>query len=126
MPVRRALLVAPLVLLLAACTVSTPVSTPTPTASAPVGDGVLRVGTLFPSTGSASYLGPAQADGVKAAVAAINAAGGVLGTPVELSEADSGDVSTTTAESSFAALQAKAVDVIIGPSSSVLAERLYP
>jgi len=135
MPVRRALLAAALVLLLAGCTApppppssqpSSPSSQPAPSATVPTGDGVLRIGTLFPSTGSASYLGPAQADGVNAAVAAINAAGGVLGTPVEVAHADSGDVTTTTIETSFAALQAKGTDVVIGPSSSVLAERLSP
>jgi len=123
------LLAGSLVLSLAACSSAPPQPRPTPsaaTATVPAGDGVLRIGTLFPTTGTAAYLGPAQADGVAAAVAAINAAGGVLGKPVEVTQADSGDVSTTTVETSFAALQAKGADVVIGPSSSVLAERLYP
>jgi len=129
------LLVGSLVLALVGCTAAEPQPRPTQpsatatapaTETAPAGDGVLRVGTLFPTTGAASYLGPAQADGVNAAIAAINAAGGVLGKPVEVIHADSGDVTTTTIESSFAALQAKGADVVIGPTSSVLAERLYP
>lgn len=100
--------------------------TPTPSAIAPSGDGILRIGTLFPTTGSASYLGPAQVAGVEVAIKEINLAGGVLGKPAEVLHRDSGDSSSTTAETSFADLAAKKADVIIGPSSSVLALRLIP
>jgi branched-chain amino acid transport system substrate-binding protein len=99
----------------------TPTPTPTPT---PIGDGILRIGTLFPSTGATAFLGPPQLDAVKAAVADINAAGGVNGKPVELLSDDSGDATTQTAEASLADLVKKGADVIIGPSSSVLAQRL--
>lgn len=112
--------------LLAACS-SQPMPTPTasPTASArPAGDGVLRIGTLFPSTGATAFIGGPQLDGVKAAVADINAAGGVNGKPVELLADDSGDATTQTAEASLADLAKKGADVIIGPSSSALAQRL--
>ena len=100
--------------------------TPKPTAVAPSGDGILRIGTLFPTTGAASYIGAAQVAGVEVAIKEINLAGGVLGKPVEVLHRDSGDASTTTAESSFADLIAKKTDVIVGPSSSVLALRLVP
>lgn len=100
--------------------------TPKPTAIAPSGDGILRIGTLFPTTGTASYIGAAQVAGVEVAIKEINEAGGVLGKPVEVLHRDSGDASTTTAETSFADLVAKKTDVIIGPSSSVLALRLVP
>jgi len=113
--------------LLAACTAPQPMPTPTPTPSAtstPIGDGVLRIGTLFPSTGATAFLGPPQLDGVKAAVADINAAGGVNGKPVVLLSDDSGDATTQTAEASLADLVKKGADVIIGPSSSVLSQRL--
>jgi ABC-type branched-subunit amino acid transport system substrate-binding protein len=116
-----------LALLLTACTPTT--TSPRPTASAShtvAATGTLTVGTLFPVTGTASYLGPAQPDGVALAVQDVNAAGGVLGKPVTLVQGDSGDVSTSTIEATFAALQAKNADVVIGPSSSVLAERLFP
>lgn len=116
-------------LLLASCTGTSTVQSASsaPSASAiRVGHGSLTIGTLFPLTGSASYLGPAQADGVDAAVKDINAAGGVLGSPVTVVHDDSGDVTTQTIEASFADLQAKRSDVIIGPSSSALAERLLP
>src|SRR5450830_1069508 len=104
-----------------------PVSTTTPSATAKsTGDGVLRIGTVFPTTGAQAYLGPAQAAAVEVVVREINEAGGVLGKPVEVLHRDSGDVSTDTIETSFANLRAKGVDVLIGPSSSVLAERLVP
>jgi branched-chain amino acid transport system substrate-binding protein len=114
--------------LLGGCTAA-PMPTPTPTPTetvAPSGDGVLRIGTLFPTTGSTAFLGAAQVAGVNAAIREINTAGGVLGAPVEVVNRDSGDATTETAEASFAALVEKGVDVIIGPSSSVLAERLLP
>jgi branched-chain amino acid transport system substrate-binding protein len=87
---------------------------------------VLRIGTLFPVTGAQAYLGGAQAAGVAVAVKEINDAGGVDGHPVEVLSRDSGDVSTSTIEASVADLVAKGADVIIGPSSSVLAERIMP
>ncbi|WP_349898721.1 ABC transporter substrate-binding protein [Parafrigoribacterium soli] len=120
--------VAALSLALAACAPEPkPVKTsPPPTVAAPSGDGILRIGTLFPTTGTASFIGPAQVAGVEVAVKEINLAGGVLGKPVEVLHRDSGDASTTTAETSFADLVAKKTDVIIGPSSSVLALRLVP
>jgi ABC-type branched-subunit amino acid transport system substrate-binding protein len=64
--------------------------------------------------------------GVNAAVREINAAGGVLGMPVEVVNRDAGDSSTETAEASLADLVTRGVDVVIGPSSSVLAERILP
>jgi branched-chain amino acid transport system substrate-binding protein len=121
-------------LLLAALSACTGQSVPVPTSSAttspatpsatPLGDGVLRIGTLFPSTGATAFVGPPELAGVRAAVAEINAAGGVNGKPVELVSDDSGDATTQTAEASLADLVKKGVDVIIGPSSSVLAQRL--
>jgi ABC-type branched-subunit amino acid transport system substrate-binding protein len=103
-----------------------PTPTPTPTPSpTPLGDGVLKIGTLFPSSGGVRFIGPAQVAGVKAAVRAINAAGGVNGAPVVVVSRDSGDAAMKKkVEESFAALVERDVDVIIGPSSSVLAQRI--
>ena len=116
------------VALLAGCT--TPAATPVPTSTgspAPKpGDGILRIGTLFPSTGAAAYIGPAQAAGVALAIADVNAAGGVAGKPLELLARDSGEASGSTLETSFADLVAGGVDVVIGPSSSLLATRTIP
>ncbi|MHB1172550.1 MAG: ABC transporter substrate-binding protein [Lacisediminihabitans sp.] len=102
-----------------------PVPTPSPT-STPLGDGILRIGTVFPTTGASAFIGPAQVAGVEGAVRGVNQAGGVLGKPVQVFHRDSGDVSTGTLETSFADLVRKGIDVLIGPSSSVLAERLLP
>lgn len=124
-----AALAAAAALVLVACTPEAPAPTPTPTpieTIAPTGDGVLRIGTIFPTTGATAFIGAAQVAGVHAAAREINAAGGVLGAPVEVLNRDSGDASTETAEASFAALVERGVDVIVGPSSSVLAERLLP
>jgi len=117
-----------LVALLAACgsPAPTPVPSPTPTTAAPTGDGVLRIGTLFPTSGDFSFIAAAQAAGVNLAVAEINAAGGVNGAPVEVLARDSGAASTGTAEASFADLVANGADVVVGPSSSALAQRLIP
>jgi ABC-type branched-subunit amino acid transport system substrate-binding protein len=120
--------VALVVLVLASCT---PEPTPVPTQKAvPVvaakGDGILRIGTEFPTTGASAFIGPAQEAGVEVAVREINLAGGVLGKPVEVLHRDSGDAPTTVLETSFADLVAKKIDVLVGPSSSVLVERLVP
>ncbi len=116
-----------LVGLLAACTSAaapsaTPVA-PSPAAT-PSGDPVFTVGTLFPTSGGAAYLNPPMAAGAALALADINAAGGVNGKPAVLVAADSGDASTQTAEASYAGLVAKKADVVIGPASSALAQRL--
>jgi ABC-type branched-chain amino acid transport systems, periplasmic component len=112
---------------LVGCTTGGPTPTPTPTpveTFEPTGDGVLKIGTLFPSSGGLAFLSPGQVAGVRAAVRDINAAGGVNGEPVVVVSLDSGDASSQKAEESFAAFVEQDVDVVIGPSSSVLAQRL--
>jgi branched-chain amino acid transport system substrate-binding protein len=115
-------------LLLASCASAVPVEPSQPLVPAPPasGDGVLRIGTLLPTSGPTAFLSPAQVAGVELAVRDINEAGGVLGAPVEVFHRNSGQAETETAEASFAELVAKGVDVIVGPSSSVLAERILP
>lgn len=121
--VRAAALVAAAVVLAGCSGEPTPTPTPTPTFT-PTGDGVLKIGTLFPSSGGVVFLGAAQVAGVNAAVREINAAGGVNGAPVVVVNRDSGDAGTGKVEESFADLVAQGADVVIGPSSSVLAQRL--
>ena len=117
-------------LALVSCSAAPPMPLPpAPSATStvvPSGDGVLRIGTLFPSTGVLSYLGGGQAAGVTLAVKEINDDGGVLGKPVEVLARDSGDVTTATIEASIADLVTARADVLVGPSSSVLAERVIP
>ncbi|GAA2646561.1 ABC transporter substrate-binding protein [Paractinoplanes durhamensis] len=87
-------------------------------ATAAGGDGVLKIGTLLPQTGSLAFLGPPEFAGVKLAVKDINAAGGVLGKDVVESDTDSGDTSTDIASQSVNKLLAEKADVIIGAASS--------
>ncbi|HET6625567.1 MAG TPA: ABC transporter substrate-binding protein [Nocardioidaceae bacterium] len=90
-----------------------------PESSAPAkGDGVLTVGTLLPQTGDLAFLGPPEFAGVDAAVADINAAGGVLGKDVVQSKADSGDGTPDIAGASVDKLLSNNADVIVGAAAS--------
>jgi ABC-type branched-subunit amino acid transport system substrate-binding protein len=82
------------------------------------GDGVLKIGSLLPETGSLAFLGPPEFAGVEYAISLVNAAGGVLGKPVEYSKGDSGDTSTDTASVTADRLISEKVDAIIGAASS--------
>ncbi|GAA0618210.1 hypothetical protein GCM10009547_20620 [Sporichthya brevicatena] len=95
-------------------------SDPTTSASTKVntGNGVLKIGTLLPETGSLQILGPPEIAAVKLAIQDINAAGGVLGKNVELEQADSGDTSTDIASQSVNRLLDAGVDAIVGAASS--------
>ncbi|AMY19275.1 amino acid/amide ABC transporter substrate-binding protein, HAAT family [Rhodococcoides kroppenstedtii] len=85
---------------------ATPVTTP------------LKIGTLLPETGSLAFLGPPEVAGVQLAVNDVNAAGGVLGQPVELIPGDSGDTTTDTANTTVDRELAAGVSVIVGAASS--------
>ena len=111
-------------IMLAGCAVPRPFPAPTPRATEtlrPSGDGVLRIGTLFPMSGDVSFIGPAMVAAVEVAVRDINAAGGVLDQPVEVLYRDSGDASQQRLETAFADLVERGVDVVIGPATSALA-----
>jgi ABC-type branched-subunit amino acid transport system substrate-binding protein len=82
------------------------------------GDGVLKIGSLLPETGSLSFLGPPEFAGVEYAIEEINAAGGILGAPIEYSQGDSGDTSTDIASTTSDRLISENVDAIIGAASS--------
>lgn len=81
-------------------------------------NGTLSLGTLLPQTGSLAFLGPPEFAGVKLAVKDINAAGGVLGKPVEEIDGDSGDTTTDIATQTVNRELAQNVDAIIGAASS--------
>jgi ABC-type branched-subunit amino acid transport system substrate-binding protein len=95
-------------------------SSDTKSSAAPAakGDGVLKIGTLLPQTGSLAFLGPPEFAGVDLAIKDINDAGGVNGKPVEKTDSDSGDTSTDTATQSVDRLLSNKVDVIVGAASS--------
>ncbi|HEY0126241.1 MAG TPA: ABC transporter substrate-binding protein [Blastococcus sp.] len=90
---------------------------PAPVTTAASG-GPLIVGTLLPLTGNLAFLGPPEVAGAQLAVNDINAAGGVLGQPVQLVEGDSGDASTDTATQTVDRLLQSGVNVIVGAASS--------
>ena len=116
-----------LALVLSGCSEPRPLPTPTSSASesaAPAGDGVLRIGTLFAMSGDVASVGAGMVAAVEVAVRDINAAGGVLGQPVEVFYRDSGSADGSAIESGFADLRERDVDVILGPTSAALAERL--
>jgi len=78
---------------------------------------VLEIGTVLPDTGDLAVLGPPMIRAVQMAVEDINAAGGVLGERVNLTEADSGtneDLANTAVDGHLAA----GVDAIVGAASS--------
>jgi len=81
------------------------------------GDGTFKVGTLLPVTGSLAFLGPPEIAGVDLAVKEINAAGGVLGKPMELVKGDSGDTAEF-ANQTVDSLLGENVDGIIGAAAS--------
>jgi hypothetical protein len=89
-----------------------------PDYATPPSGGPLIVGTLLPLTGNLAFLGPPEVAAAKLVVSDINAAGGVLGQPVQLIETDSGDTSTDTANVSVDRMLQAGVNVIVGAASS--------
>lgn len=82
------------------------------------GDGVLKIGTILPETGSLAFLGPPEFAGVEVAIAEVNDAGGFNGQPVQYSAGDSGDTTTDIATQTVDRLLSENVDAIIGAASS--------
>jgi len=82
------------------------------------GNGVLKLGSLLPETGSLAFLSAQMYAGTEYAISLVNAAGGVLGKPVEYVHGDSGDTSTDTASTTVDRLLGEGVDAIIGAASS--------
>lgn len=102
-------------------TASAPASAVKPLAVTEVarkGNGVLKIGSLLPETGSLAFLGAPEFAGVEYAISLLNAAGGILGKPVEYVQGDSGDTSTDTASITADRLLGESVDAIIGAASS--------
>jgi hypothetical protein len=109
--------------LLAGCSTpaepSTPTVTPTPTASLPpTGDGILRIGTLFPMTGgtdaAAPVTGAAQVAGAELAAREILELGKAASLPIELLHRNSaGNVGAAVTE-----LLARNVDLVLWDATS--------
>ncbi len=101
-------------------------SSPSATA-APIeasGDGVLRIGTLFPASGDLASVRVAAVAGVEVAVREINQQGGVLEAPVEVLHRNSGDGKPEVMAAALADLIKRGVDVVVGPPSAALAKIL--
>jgi ABC-type branched-subunit amino acid transport system substrate-binding protein len=82
------------------------------------GNGELVIGSLLPQTGDLAFLGPPEFAGVDLAVKDINAAGGVLGTPITHVRSDSGDNTPPIASASVDKLFNREADVVVGAASS--------
>lgn len=82
------------------------------------GDGLLKIGTLLPETGSLAFLGPPEIAGVQLAIDEVNENGGFNGQDVEVVTGDSGDTSTDIANQTVDRLLGENVDAIIGAASS--------
>jgi branched-chain amino acid transport system substrate-binding protein len=95
-----------------------PSDDPSSEAPAPVAesDGVLRIGTILPETGTLAFLGPPEIAGVQAAIADIEATDYPF--EVELEQRDSGDTTTDIATQSAGELVDAGADVVIGAASS--------
>lgn len=77
-------------------------------------DGVLTLGGLEPQSGELAPLGPPQAAAATLAITEINAAGGVLGKPINYVVGDSGDDQSQTASATVEAHLSAGADAIIG------------
>jgi ABC-type branched-subunit amino acid transport system substrate-binding protein len=78
----------------------------------------LKIGSLLPETGSLAFLGPPEFAGVDVAVEEINAAGGVLGNPVQHLRGDSGDDTTDIANQTVDRQLSAGTQVIVGAAAS--------
>jgi len=83
-----------------------------------VGNGTLKVGYVLPETGQLAFLGPPQIQGMKLAVRAINADGGVLGKqiPPPVASDEAGD--QAVAQQSADRVLASNVQAVVGAAAS--------
>lgn len=85
--------------------------------------GTLKIGAVFPQTGSLALLGPAAIAGSKLAVKDINAAKPSFTT--QLTVKDSGDTTTDIASSSTKSLLSSGVSAILAPESSAVVKTVF-
>lgn len=91
---------------------------PQPQATGNPSTAPLKIGSLLPETGSLAFLGPPEFAGVDVAVEEVNAAGGVLGSPIEHLRGDSGDETTDVANQTVDRQLAAGTQVIVGAAAS--------
>lgn len=85
--------------------------------------GDLKIGAIYPQTGSLALLGPAAIAGAKLATADINAAKPTFKT--SLTVKDSGDTTTDIASSSAKSLLASGTSAILAPESSAVVKTVF-
>lgn len=97
-----------------------PVKTTEPEKGAP-----LIIGGLISITGTNAATGPAERAGARLAINDINAAGGVLGKPVQFLDGDDG-TDIGKAKAAMTAQIGEGAQMFLGPSSSAVAKDLIP
>src|SRR2546428_6797514 len=85
---------------------------------APPAKPALRIGTLLSLTGGLSLFGPGDTKGANMAVEEINAAGGVLGQPIQVFNEDDQTQSTAAAAATTKLITQNHVNAIVGPQFS--------
>ena len=94
-----------------------------PEINRPDRDEKFDLGTVLPETGALAFLGSPQIEAVKMAVEDINAAGGVLGQDVTLTEGDSG-TDPAVARQTVARLINGGADAIVGAAASGVSQEI--
>ena len=92
----------------------------------PSEDRVLKIATILAITGALSPFGPNNQNGTQMAVDEINAAGGVLGQPIQVFHFDSKTDPTTAAAAARTAISTDHVDAIIGATGSGQCAQIVP
>jgi ABC-type branched-subunit amino acid transport system substrate-binding protein len=91
----------------------------------PVTGTPLKIGSLLPKTGDLAIAGPPIFAGVQLAINEINAAGGILGKPVEYTDGDDG-TDPKVAGATVDRLLAAGVQVIVGAAASGITKAVMP
>lgn len=81
-------------------------------------DGPLKIGVLFDFTGALAEFGPVIQTGVDLAIKHINAAGGVLGQPVQTAVGDGGTDPTIAVEEARRLIDIEGIQAMVGPLAS--------
>jgi len=99
-------------------TAGTDADTSTETAAAPPSGETVKLGALMPMTGDLQAFGETSLNGINLAVDEINAAGGVLGMPLEVSVGDTQTAAQPSIDAAQKLVSIEGVSAIIGALSS--------